>query len=217
MKRRTFLKSGMLITTGLPLVNSCRFFSETEQQSSDHLFSLFTNPPTEAKPFVRWWWNGNRLSKKEILRQLDVMKAGGIGGVEINSIALAGDADTMDIPALQWLSPEWIEMVKIALKGAEERGMICDIIVGSGWPFGGEFLTKEEQTQLLTLTSRKVKGAGSHLFNVKELLDEAEPHVHSKYEGQTMELYDIRLAPLEMDTFAPRKRLLLIKMPNLYR
>ena len=207
MKRRTFLKSGMLITTGLPLINSCHLFTESENLSEDRLYTLFNAPPTEAKPFVRWWWNGNRLSKKEILRQLDVMKAGGIGGVEINSIALAGDADTMGIPDMQWLSPEWIEMVKVALKGAEERGMICDIIVGSGWPFGGEFLTKEEQTQLLTITSRKVKGVETLRINVKELLDEAAPHVHSKYEGQTMELYDIRLAPLGMETFAPATKI----------
>ena len=33
-------------------------------------------------------------------------------------------------------------MLKVALDGARERGMICDMIVGSGWPFGGEFLEK---------------------------------------------------------------------------
>lgn len=201
MKRRSFLKSGILISVGWPLMNSCHFPSEAT--NGDELYTLFANPSAKAKPFVRWWWNGNRLSEKEIIRQLDVMKAGGIGGVEINSIAQTGEADTLGIPSLQWLSPEWIEMVKVALKAAEERDMVCDIIVGSGWPFGGEFLTKEEQTQLLTLTSRKVKGAGTIQLNVKELLKDAEPHVHSKYEGMTMELFDLRLAPLEMNTFSP--------------
>lgn len=202
MKRRSFIKSGILITAGLPLMGSCRFSSDTNE-TSDALYTLFSNPPAEAKPFVRWWWNGNRLSEKEIVRQLDIMKAGGIGGVEINSIALASEADPMGIPEMQWLSDDWIKMVKVALKAAEERGMICDIIVGSGWPFGGEFLRKEEQTQLLTLTSRKVKGKDSITFDLQELLRDAEPHIHSQYKGMTMELYGLRLAPLEMDTFTP--------------
>ncbi|MDR2969128.1 MAG: glycoside hydrolase family 2 [Tannerellaceae bacterium] len=206
MKRRSFIKSGMLITAGLPFMNSCRL-SSGENIASDELYSLFKNPPPESKPFVRWWWNGDRLSKEEIIRQLDIMKSGGIGGVEINPIALPGENDPMDIPAIEWLSPEWIEMVKTALKAAEERGIICDIIVGSGWPFGAEFLTKEEQTQLMTLTSRKVKGAGTMELTVKELLAEATPRVHSGYDGMTMELYGIRLAPLEMSTFSPAKEI----------
>ena len=36
--------------------------------------------------------------------------------------------------------------------------MICDIIVGSGWPFGGEFLTKDEQTQIMALGTKDVNG-----------------------------------------------------------
>ena len=202
MKRRSFIKSSVLITVGLPFMNGCRLTSGTDDVT-DELYSLFKNPPAESKPFVRWWWNGDRLSEKEIIRQLDVMKAGGIGGVEINPIALPEENDPMGIPAIEWLSPEWIEMVKVALKAAEERGIVCDIIVGSGWPFGAEFLTKEEQTQLMTLTSRKVKGKSTIRLDVKELLKEASPHIHSQYDGMTMELYDIRLAPLEMDRFTP--------------
>lgn len=31
-------------------------------------------------------------------------------------------------------------MVKVAVDATKERGMIADLIVGSGWPFGAEFL-----------------------------------------------------------------------------
>ena len=27
--------------------------------SLDELYSLFQDPPSEARPFVRWWWNGD--------------------------------------------------------------------------------------------------------------------------------------------------------------
>ncbi len=199
--RRTFIKSGIVLTAGIPLVQACNLFGN-KSESGDELYSIFRDPPSTAKPFVRWWWNGDKLSAKEILRELDVMKDAGIGGVEINPIAFPG-GDDLGIPSLKWLSPEWIEMVKVALKGADERGMICDIIVGSGWPFGAEFLSAEEQTQLLTLTSRKVKGKGTVTLNVQELLKEASPSVHSKYTGATSELHSLCLAPLQMDTFSP--------------
>lgn len=202
MKRRTFLKSGLILSVGFPCLSSCRFPSG-EKAGSDRLFALFQNPPADSKPFVRWWWNGNRLSEKEIFRQLDVMKAAGIGGVEINSIAFPEEADPMGIPALAWLSPEWIAMVKTALKGAEERTMICDIIVGSGWPFGGKFLEKEERTQLLTLASRKVKGGGRIQWATKQILEEASPVIHSNYNRPYKEIEAVYLAPLHMETFTP--------------
>jgi hypothetical protein len=148
---------------------------------------------------VRWWWNGDKLSAKEILRELDIMRDAGIGGVEINPIAFPG-GDDLAIPSLQWLSPEWIEMVKVALKGAEERGMICDIIVGSGWPFGAETLEGDDRSQLMTLTSKKVSGGAKINFNADEIISEAKPHVNS-YQGADFDIYAIALAPVEMTKF----------------
>jgi hypothetical protein len=203
VSRRAFIKSGMILTAGLPAIRLYPFSTiDRQAPADDRLYGLFRQPPVTAKPFVRWWWNGDKLSATEILRELDVMNAAGIGGVEINPIAFPG-GDDLAIPSLRWLSPEWIEMVKVALNGASERGMICDIIVGSGWPFGAEFLSSEERSQLLTLSSRKVQGPGDILLNVDELLSDAAPKVHSAYEGATGELYDLRLAPVQMEAFAP--------------
>jgi len=201
LSRRTFIKSSIVVIAGIPVVQSCTFISNRDEHD-DALFDLFRTPPVTAKPFVRWWWNGDKLQEKEILRELDIMKEAGIGGVEINPIAFPG-GDDLGIPSLPWLSPEWIKMVQVALKGADERGIICDIIVGSGWPFGAEFLKPEEQTQLLTLTSKKIKGAGKITLKVTELLKDAAPSIHSSYEGMTSELHSICLAPVEMNTFAP--------------
>ena len=201
LSRRTFIKSGFVAIAGLPVMQSCTFISNRKGRE-DTLYDLFLNPPVTAKPFVRWWWNGDKLQEKEILRELDVMKDAGIGGVEINPIAFPG-GDDLGIPSLPWLSPEWIKMVQVALKGADERGMICDIIVGSGWPFGAEFLKTEEQTQLLTLSSKKVKGPGKITLNVADLAKEASPEIHSMYDGMTSELHSICLAPTEMQAFAP--------------
>ncbi|MDR1601485.1 MAG: hypothetical protein LBS42_03555 [Tannerella sp.] len=204
LSRRTFIKSGIVLTAGIPFMQSCGYLDGKKNASSasGDLYTLFQTPPDTSKPFVRWWWNGDKLSEKEILRELDVMKEAGIGGVEINPIAFPG-GDDLGIPSLRWLSPEWIEMVKTALKGAEERSITCDIIVGSGWPFGAEYLEREEQSQLLTIASREVKGKGRVSLEVAELLKDAAPTIHSGYSGATSELYSLWLAPIQMDTFAP--------------
>ncbi|MCU0381391.1 MAG: hypothetical protein MUE58_09410 [Chitinophagaceae bacterium] len=112
--------------------------------SEDTLLNGFSDPPAEARPFVRWWWNGNRITEKEITRQLDVFKKAGIGGIEINPIAIPEEADTSGTRALKWLSPEWNKLLAYASNEASERGLITDLIVGSGWPFGGEFLKKDD-------------------------------------------------------------------------
>ncbi|MDR1524190.1 MAG: hypothetical protein LBS79_02890, partial [Tannerella sp.] len=203
VSRRSFLRSGMILTVGLPMLRPYSLFANSgANAASDPLFTAFRNPPVTAKPFVRWWWNGDKVTAREILRELDVMKDAGIGGVEINPIAFPG-GDDLGIPSLEWLSPEWIEMVKVALKGAEERGIVCDIIVGSGWPFGAEFLQGDEQSQLLTLTCRKVKGPATVTVETAELLKEAAPEGVSMYKGATSEIHSICLAPVQMDTFTP--------------
>jgi hypothetical protein len=92
--RRSFIKSGMVLTAGLPVLQISPFLGNSVQPGEeDKLYFLFQQPPGTAKPFVRWWWNGDKLSPKEILRELDVMKEAGIGGVEINPIAFPGGDD----------------------------------------------------------------------------------------------------------------------------
>jgi len=208
--RRRFLKSGMAIAAGLPAIglmplrasvsNRAGLAAAASAADDDAIYDLFLNPPATAKPFVRWWWNGDKLTPREILRELDVMRDAGIGGVEINPIAFPG-GDDLAIPSMQWLSPEWIEMVKVALRGAEERGIICDIIVGSGWPFGTESLEGDDRSQLMTLTSKKISGPGRVSLRVEDVLNDAKPHVNA-YKGADNELYAVALAPVSMDKFS---------------
>lgn len=140
-------------------------------QQADTLYRDFQNPPGEARPFVRWWWNGLYVTEGEILRELDVMKAAGIGGVEINSIEMPPQVPVeglRNLKALDWLSPEWNRMVRIAAEGARQRGMTPDLIVGSGWPFGGKFLPQEDQIQRISLVKREVTGPQQFRTTLKE-------------------------------------------------
>lgn len=166
----------------------------------DTFFNEFQNPPVNAKLFVRWWWNGNRLSKGEILRELDVMKSAGIGGVEINPIAFPSNTDPLGYKALTIFDDDWLTMLHTALQGAKERGMVCDMIVGSGWPFGGEFLKKEEQSQMVTIGTIAIKG-GKHSFSVSDMLAKVDPDLHSKNKTVYKDLIMVRLLPKNAKEF----------------
>ena len=139
---------------------------------ADDLYSAFAEPPARLRPFVRWWWNGARVDEQEALRQLDVMKAAGIGGVEINTIAMPDSvpvASLAPFPVRPWLSPEWCRVVKAAAEGARARGMTADVIVGSGWPFGGRFLAPAEQTKRVRVVTRELLGPAAFEATVEEL------------------------------------------------
>ena len=203
ISRRNFIRMvslSSLSLAGFPWLNAGCNTPGKKNLQKDALYELFQNPPNSSKPFVRWWWNGNRLRKDEILRELDLLKEAGIGGVEINPIKFPG-GDTLGIESLTWLSDQWVDMVQAAVQGAHKRDMECDIIVGSGWPFGGEFLKKEEQTQILALGTRTLKGPGSVTITRKELLDEVELEIHSKHEPVYKELHSLRLVSPHMEEF----------------
>ena len=143
---------------------------EKEGGNDNTLFEKFQNPAADARPMVRWWWNGNAVEADEIKRELAVMKKAGIGGVEINSIAMPPHAKDTGAKQLQWAGKEWISRVKVASEEAKELGMITDLIVGSGWPFGGKFLKKDELMQRLGVKKQNIAANSSISIDLNEFL-----------------------------------------------
>jgi hypothetical protein len=205
MHRREFLRlasftSGAFTLAGPSMLHADGNISEVAAGTPDEsLFQMFTDPSMQYRPMVRWWWNGDHVIGSELLRELDVLKAAGIGGVEINPIKFPNDAQAMDTRPLQWLSGEWIDVLEVVLKGARERGMTCDMIVGSGWPFGGEFLTREEQSQMVALGTRDVTGPTRLEVTRAELLADVSPALVSPQAGALKELFSLALAPYELN------------------
>ncbi len=132
-----------------------------KELAPDELYTLFNDPPTEARPFVRWWWNGDCVEVDELERELDVMKAAGIGGVEINPIAKPDGGEPFEYQCYEWLSPEWNERVKATVEMARQRNMVVDLIMGSGWPFGGEFLEEDQFLQGVGIRKMELEGPGT--------------------------------------------------------
>ena len=139
-------KCGILILL-LALLSGCT--SQNGATETGKLYEGFKNPPAESRPFVRWWWNGNKVEAQEITRELELLERAGFGGVEINPIAFPPQSREIGVESKVWMSEEWIELLVHACKQAGELDMIADLIVGSGWPFGGEFLKDDEIIQMV--------------------------------------------------------------------
>jgi hypothetical protein len=145
--------------------------------AEDALYAAFQDPPSAARPFVRWWWNGGCVTEPEILRELDVMKEAGIGGVEINTIQMPQPSipgSLHDVECLEWLSPEWNAVVKATTEGTRARDMTADVIVGSGWPFGGRFLEGSDRTQRVRVVVVPLPEAGVFEASLEDLAERKE-------------------------------------------
>jgi hypothetical protein len=117
----------------------------TAQTAIATLKSNFANPPADSRPMMRWWWFGPAVEKPEILRELEQMKADGIGGAELAFVY----PQVVDDPARhllneRFLSPPMLDSVSYAASQARRLGLRLDVTLGSGWPYGGPATTLQE-------------------------------------------------------------------------
>jgi hypothetical protein len=94
---------------------------------------------------MRWWWFGAAVDKPEILRELQQMKADGIGGAELAFVY----PEVLDDPAknlknLPFLSPAMLDAVNFAQAEGRKLGLRIDVTLCSGWPYGGPATTLAE-------------------------------------------------------------------------
>jgi hypothetical protein len=119
-----------------------------QQSGPDSIAALragFLNPPNDAKPMVRWWWFGPAVVKPEILRELQQMKADGIGGAELAFVyPEVLDDPSKDLKNLTFLSPEMLDAVRYAQTEGRKLGLRIDVTLCSGWPYGGPAITLDE-------------------------------------------------------------------------
>lgn len=184
-------------TTALQAAPADRTESAPSKQvsSGNAYYDQFRNPEAKYRPFVRWWWNGDKVNADELRRELHLLKDAGIGGVEINPVGFPGGADDLGIPSIPWLSKEWIDMLKVAFDQASKLDMTCDLIVGSGWPFGGEFLQGDERGQVMVVGVEKLSGPQEYTTSVFSLLKEADPAISKPYSGRVPHLLSLQLVP----------------------
>ncbi len=103
----------------------------------ESLRAIFAEEPTTTRPMMRWWWFGPEVDDAEIARELEAMKAGGIGGVEVSHVYPLADVTS------GFLSPRHVRSLRAAAEKARNLALRFDLTLGSGWSFGGPHITSD--------------------------------------------------------------------------
>jgi hypothetical protein len=131
---------------------------------SDELESRFLNPPDSAKPYVWWHWMGPNFSKSGITRDLEAMKATGIGGATIFNLSSAvqeSHAPTLNNPWpwQTYRSPAYWEALRFAAAEADRLGLEIGLHNTVGYSTtGGPWIDEERSMQHLVWSSCRVTG-----------------------------------------------------------
>ena len=124
----------------------------------------FSQPSVSTvKPWTYWWWMGSAVSESGIDTQLTRFAATGIGGVHIIPVYGVKGFESQFLP---FLSENWMKMAEYTIKRAAELGLGVDMTTGTGWPFGGPWITQKDAAQKADFlhtagspTNQKVKRA----------------------------------------------------------
>ena len=104
----------------------------------DSLRNAFANPPIQNQNWTRWWWFGPQATEEGITYELGQMKKQGLAGVEINWMCPLEPSGNF-----AFLSDQWAAMTKFTVQKAKELGLRIDFMLGTGWPYGGPWITPE--------------------------------------------------------------------------
>ena len=111
------------------------------------------------KPYTYWWWMGNAVDTANIAYNLEMMDSAGIGGVHIIPIyGVKGEEDKF----LEYLSPEWVNMVKYTSQKAGKLGMEVDMTLDTGWCFGGNWV--ENKNGIMSARIDKIERCHSNMI-----------------------------------------------------
>lgn len=125
---------------------------------------------TEAKPAARWWWMGSAVDAANLTRNLEAYSKAGMGTMELTPIYGVKGNDANEI---QFLSPQWMQMLRHTESEAGRLGMKIDMNTGTGWPFGGPEVAIEDAACKLLIEEYTLKGGG-RLKEKIEVTDEKQ-------------------------------------------
>ncbi|MEL7681515.1 glycosyl hydrolase [Citromicrobium bathyomarinum] len=119
------------------------------------------NPPSDVRPWARWWWPGADVRPTAACKQLRALKAQGFAGVEIQPFT----ADLATVENEDWRdrirdtgSADYHRTLRKVLACADGAGLQIDLTHLSGWPAGGPQVAASEGLKELAFSELQVVG-----------------------------------------------------------
>lgn len=146
-----------ILSTLSLLINTVAFAQETTT-------SPWPKSTNINQPWARWWWMGSAVDKPNLKKSLLDFHNVGIGGVEITPIyGVKGEENNF----IYYLSPKWMEMLDYTIKTADSLHMQVDMVLGTGWPYGGPQVTLPYAATKLVVEKYNVKKGKEILQEIK--------------------------------------------------
>jgi hypothetical protein len=163
--RRTIFLSGMALGIA----------SLTPLRAADALEAGFASPPREAKLRAYWWWLNGNVTKESITRDLEGMAEKGFGGALICDAGGAEQDGNDKVPhGPTFLTPEWRELYKHALREADRLGLEMSLNIQSGWNLGRPTVKPEEAPKRVVWSEARITGPAKVSQKLKEPQHPAE-------------------------------------------
>ncbi len=120
----------------------------------DDLPKSFLNPPDSARPGVYWYFMDGNLSRNGMTRDLESMKAAGLGHL----VFLEVDIGVPRGP-VGFLSEQWQDLFVHAVRESERLGIEIMLGSGPGWTgSGGPWVKPEQSMQHLVASKTEAQG-----------------------------------------------------------
>lgn len=126
------------------------------------LADKFKTPPREARMSCYWWWINSSATKESITSDLEEMKAKGYGSASLIDAGGFNEVTQKPPRGPVFMSPEWMELFKHAVKEADRLGIALTVNIQSGWNPGGPSITPEHALKKLTYSETNITG-GKHI------------------------------------------------------
>ena len=120
----------------------------------------FASPPAQARVATYFWSFGPAWTRPEIDRHLTLFEKAGIGRLLIYPLyPCEVDDPARGIRNLNYLSPEFLDMLSYLVGTAKKRGLECDLVMGTGWPYGGPMIPETLSPKRIVMKAEPVRGA----------------------------------------------------------
>ena len=144
-------------------------FCSQSLRADSQLESGWTNPPIDARMRVYWWWINGNVTEQSITRDLEAMKAKGIGGAILVDADGSSQEGNARVPhGATFFSPAWRQLFKHALHEADRLGLEMSLNIQSGWNLGGPMVTADDAPKKLVWTQMRVSSGSNSIIKIEQ-------------------------------------------------
>lgn len=142
-------------------------FSSVHIGAAEPLDTAFRDPPDAAKPHTWWHWMNGHIEREAITRELEEMKATGLGGFTVFNTS----EGTPPGP-VPFMSDDWMELMRHTMTEASRLGLEMGVMNGAGWSSsGGPWIPPDHAMTEVAWTETAVMGPA----DIDQTLETPEP------------------------------------------